>query len=289
MKKNFLIAMICFLGLYSCKEETFTFGNIDTPSTPQLQLDIKGKDATHPNGDGSGEVSLTVNADHAFTYRVDFADGSNPITSTTNSFQHAYKHVGVETFKVKVIAYGRAGVSSETTQEITVQRDFIPNPELVAMLTGGSSKTWALDSLAYGHLGVGPSDGMEPIWWAAPPLDKKGLGIYDDEYTFTASGSFTHKTNGSIFGNKDFLRDFDNTLTGGGDFTLLGPKAADYSEAFGYDGSETTEFIVFSKLGFVGNYMGSHRYQILKRTDTEMQLQTIGRDGLAWYVKLKAK
>ncbi|PSL50327.1 hypothetical protein CLV51_1011672 [Chitinophaga niastensis] len=276
------------LLLSSCKKDDYSFGDVITPSKPALNISVVGKDATHPYGDGSGSILLSVTADHAFNYKVDFGDGQPAKIATSNEFAYQYKHTGNKQFTITVTAAGKAGVSSVNTADLTVYRAFTPDPGLVTMLTNNSSKKWRVDKDAPGHLGVSDAAVFTPAWWAAAPNEKAGLGIYDDVYTFTAAGNvFSHKTNNDLFGKKEYLVDFDPTLTGTGDYTLTGPKAADYTETFGYDGSATEEFITFSNKGHLGMYLGVHKYQVLERTDTHMSLRCLQAPG-AWYVKLIA-
>jgi hypothetical protein len=151
-----------------------------------------------------------------------------------------------------------------------------------------------IDSVELGHVGVGAISLFIPNFYPGPPEDKKGVGLYDDEFTFTkGTGSFTHKTNNSLFGKQENLKDFDATLAGTGDYTLLGSKAATYTEPFSYDGTgsgaSATEFILFGAKGHMGIYTGGHKYQVLTKSATQMSLRYIGTDGNAWYVKIKAK
>ena len=39
----------------------------------------------------------------------------------------------------------------------------------------------------------------------------------------------------------------------------------------------------------MGLYVGAHVFKILSRTATNMTLRCIGKDGNAWYIKIKAK
>lgn len=284
---NFFFALP-FL-IVGCEKDNATFGDLTAPDKPDVKIEVLGQSTAMPNGDGSGKIVITATSNNAINYKFDFGDGLADSTKSFNSIAYSYKHTGVEDFIVTVTAYGRGGISSSSSKKITVQRDFVPNAELVAQLTGGSSKTWVIDSMSAGHFGVGPSDGLEPSWWSAPPRDKTGLGIYDDEYTFTVSKSFTHTTHNSLYGKQEYLTDFDPSLTGTGDYTLLGTTAATYTEPFSYDGDGDIEYIVFSQKGHMGIYMGGHRFRILSRSETSMLLRTIGKDGNAWYVKIKAK
>ncbi|MCU7694165.1 PKD domain-containing protein [Haoranjiania flava] len=285
-----LILLLMTIFISSCEKKDHTFGPLTAPDLPQLDIQVAGKSTVNPNGDGSGKVSVHVMSANAINYRIDFGDGSEPLTNTVNSQTHLYTHVGTQDFIITVTASGRGGISSTSSQKITIRRDFVANPELVEMLTNNSSKIWVVDSLAPAHFGVGPSTSLSPDWWSAPPLDKSGLGVYDDEYVFKKEGnSFTHITNNSLYGKQEYLKDFDAGLTGTGDYTLTGTKAAAYTETFSYDGSADTEYIIFSAKGHLGIYLGTHRYQILSRSGTQMSLRTIGKDGNAWYVKIKAK
>ena len=210
--------------------------------------------------------------------------------SSFDSKIYSLKNRGVKDFTVTAIVSGKAGLSSTSSTVISLKKSYVPPADLVTMLTNDASKTWTVDSMAFAHIGVGPVGSYFPDYYPAQPNDKAGVGLYDDEYTFTKAGNvFSHKTNKSIFGKGEFLTDFDPSLTAGGDYTLTGDKAGDYSETFSYDGVGADEFIVFQNKGHMGLYLGSHRYQILSRSATNMSFRYIGKDGLAWYVKIKAK
>lgn len=274
----------------SCKKQEFSFGALTPPDLPEVNVQIAGASTTNPSGDGSGKITVNIASANAINYKIDFGDGSDALTSTVNTQTHAYSHIGIKDYTITVTASGKGGLSSTASQKITLRRDFVANPELIRMLTNNASKVWVIDSLAPGHFGVGPESSLSPDWWSAPPLDKSGLGIYDDEYTFNNAGNaFTHITHNSLYGKQEYLKDFDPGLTGSGDYTLTGTSAATYTESFSYDGSAETEYINFTSKGHLGIYMGSHRYQIIMRSETNITLRTIGKDGNAWYVKIKAK
>ncbi|QJB35448.1 PKD domain-containing protein [Chitinophaga oryzae] len=284
---TFLFGAVLLLA-GSCGKDDYKFGDLTTPGKPVLTLTVNGKDAAHPNGDGSGTIQLNISSEHAYNYKVDFGDGQAPKTGTVSAYTYTYKHTGVKKFTITVYASGKAGITSTNTMEVEIYRAFTPAPELVSMLTNNGVKKWRVDKDAPGHLGVSAADVFTPAWWAAAPDEKAGLGIYDDIYTFNANGNvFTHTTNNDLFGKKEYLKDFDPAMTGTGDYTLTGAKAADYTETFGFDGSATEEFITFSVKGHLGIYLGTHKFQVLERTDTHMTLRCVQEPG-AWYVKLIA-
>ncbi|RFS24718.1 hypothetical protein DVR12_05840 [Chitinophaga silvatica] len=286
-KLSFLLLSIILVA-GACNKDDHHFGDMTAPSKPVLNIAVTGKDDAHPDGDGSGAVNISVQSQNGINYKIDFGDGEAPKTSTNSSIHYQYKHTGTKKFTITVMVYGKGGVSSTNSSEISVFRAFEPNPELVTMLTNNSSKKWRVDKDAPGHLGVSDASTFTPAWWAAGPNEKDGLGIYDDVYTFTAQGNvFEHTTNNDIFGKKEYLTDFDPSLSGTGDFTLTGPKAANYTTTFSYDGSATEEFIIFSGKGHLGMYLGAHKFQVLERSATHMSLRCLQDPG-AWYVKIVA-
>jgi len=283
-----LLTAFLFL-ITGCSKEDKTFGDLTAPASPAIDVNIIGKNTVDTAGDGSGKIVVTLQAANAINYKVDFGDGSVSDISTDNIIEHTYSFIGVRSFTITAIATGVAGLSSTSSAVITIKKNYTPPAALVTMLTNDGSKTWRVDSVAYGHLGVGPAGSYYSDWWNANANDKAGLGIYDDEYTFNSNGNvFTHTTNSSIFGKKEFLTDFDPTLTGSGDFTLTGATATNYSESFSYDGDANAEYIVFQTKGHMGLYVGAHRFQVLQRSATNMWFRCLGRDGNAWYVRIKA-
>ncbi len=284
-----LLAMM-LLSFLGCKKQDKTFGPLDTPSKPVLEISLLGKDNTHPNGDGSGNIILKVTSDKAISYKVDFGDSKPVKINTSNVFNYNYSlPTGNNVLTITVSALGKGGSISTNSQQITIFRAFDPKPELVSMLTGTGTKKWRVDKDDPGNLGVGPAEAMTGEWWSAAPNEKAGLGIYDDIYTFTQSTlTFTHTTNNDLFGKKEYLKDFDPSLTGTGDYTLTGPAAASYTEAFGYDGGAGgVEYITFANKGHLGMYLGVHKYQVISRTNTKMYLKCLQDPG-AWFVKIVA-
>ena len=283
------IFVAILFSLSSCKKDDKTFGALVTPTKPAINVTLVGQDDDNPFGDGSGKVIVTITSEHAYNYKVDFGDGKNALVSTNNNFSYTYSlPTGNSTLIITVIASGTAGISSTNTQDIEIYRSFNPDPELVTMLTNNGTKKWRVDADAKDNLGVGPDDTFTPDWWGAASHEKDGLGIYDDIYTFTEEGHvFTHTTNNDLFGKQEYLKDFDPSLTGTGDYTLTGAAAASYTEKFDYDGAPGVEYITFSNKGHLGMYLGVHKYQVISRTDTEMTLRCLQDPG-AWYVKIVA-
>jgi hypothetical protein len=306
IKTSILIFAILLIGFNSCKKETYSLGDLPTPSNLVIVADIAGKTADAPNGDGSGVVNFNFTSTATISYKVDFGDGSAP-QICQSKISRKYNKVGTKPYRVMVTALGKGGITSTSMKDIVVYYAFDVDPAIVTLLTGNSptGKKWRVDKDVAGHLGLGPGadrpDGNAetfiPSWWAAQPNEKVGKGIYDDVYTFTSTKVFTHQTNGDLYGYKEyFARDFDPATPGvyggyGDEWILNYP---DYTESFDYDGDKATstspkrDYITFSQKGHCGFFSGFHKYMILEITDTTMWLRADlpGTNINAWYVKL---
>lgn len=99
-----------------------------------------------------------------------------------------------DTYKVKMTVKTNMGSSMKEKTITTTKTDYsIFTDPVIVFLSGGvealNGKTWAADSLAKGHMSVGPAgtDGTE--WWVANPLEKKDAKVmYDDLITFKLDG-----------------------------------------------------------------------------------------------------
>lgn len=306
IKPLILIFATILIGFTSCKKETYSLGDLTTPTNLAIAAEIVGKTAETPNGDGSGYVNFNLTANDAISYKVDFGDGSLPQVCQSK-VTRKYNKVGLHHYRVIVSALGKGGVTSTSMQDIDVYYAFVADPAIVTLLTGDSptGKKWRVDKDVAGHLGLGPGanrpDGsaetFTPSWWSAQPNEKVGKGIYDDVYTFTNTKVFTHQTNGDLYGLKEFFaRDFDPATPGvyggyGDEWILEYPN---YTESFDYDGDAATadspkrDYITFAQKGYCGFFAGFHKYMILEITETTMWLRADlpGTNLNAWYVKL---
>ncbi len=82
---TYLKFFFLLIVISSCKKSDKKFGELVSPSKPQLTVTVVGKDATHPTGDGSGTVKVVVVSTHAINYKVDFGDGLPALLSTSNA------------------------------------------------------------------------------------------------------------------------------------------------------------------------------------------------------------
>lgn len=228
-------------------------------------------------------------------YKVDFGDGKVQMLPS-GTIQYKYTMPGVNEFTISVNAVGTAGVVSTISKKIKVFVAFEIPAAILQNLTGGASKKWMCDKDADAHFGVGPNDGFAPIWYAAGPNSRAADGFYDDEITFGKDA------------NNQITMDVDNKgntfvlgaavgfygLTGAeGQFPIMskGVKKLSFMNATSASTPANSTRIEFSVPGngLVCIGMGSTNYEILSLTATTMNLRTIGKDGLAWYQKLKVK
>lgn len=288
MKNIKYIMTFLFMALIfsSCTEENHVLGDLKTPSNLNISTEIVGSDAANPFGDGSGIVNFTVTGSDVLSYKFIYngAETLSVIGKTTYTFGTTGKHK----YTVTVVAYGTGGLSSSKTVEVEVDVVYAPPADLLTMLTSDSSRTWRIKSEAVGHFGVGPADSDTSIWWSAPPMAKEGKGAYDDTFIFNVDGTFTHMTNGTVYGQKGPMTDDlggDQGLTANSDGEFENYPLADYSEGWSLSAPGGQETLTFSNIGDHGFYVGGdHSYTILSRTENEMHLRTIGADGNGWFV-----
>ena len=164
----------------------------------------------------TAEVDQTINQ---VTFKLEgngvypiwfLTDGASPY-STQNGLKKIFNSAGDYTMKYRV---GNRNGFSQGVGEVTfhIDNSLVDMTKYEMMLAG---KTWRIAKKEQGHLGCGPSgtEGLE--WYSAAPNDKVGTGLYDDEITFTADGSYTYNPgpDGLVFVNNGCTL-FDNPNTG---------------------------------------------------------------------------
>ncbi|HEY0042757.1 MAG TPA: PKD domain-containing protein [Flavisolibacter sp.] len=297
MLKNIILIFFFFTGvavISSCKKESYEFGEIKAPSNLSLTTEVVGKDATNPNGNGTGIVNIAATSSGALTYKIDFGNGA---TQTVSSGSVAYKYTtpGTNTYTITVNAIGTGGAISTTSKQVTVFVAFEIPAAMLAAFTNGTSKVWVTDKDAPGHFGVGPVDQFAPIWYAAPPNTREACA-YDDEITFTknANGTISMSINNK---GTSFSTGAATGVYGfaGGDgcynVNTGGNRLLSFSDATSSSTSAVSTRIQFAVPGngIINFGTGGTTYEILAYTPTTLHLRNIGADGNSWYQKLKAK
>ena len=297
---SLLFGALVLVAANGCSEKEYMMGDLSAPSSIVINTEVIGQDATHPNGNGSGEVRISISGQNALSYKIDYdaSDAVNLVHLPNGAVTKAFDKEGVNTYRMTVVAYGKGGTSTTVTKEVTVRSDFKVEPAIETALTGGTSKTWVVEKGVQGHFGVGPWDGsFTPEWWAAPPNDKAGCCncFYTAKFTFTkvSAGSYTINVNSP-----------DGAFTKTGALTTLpGIPASGDEGCYSYAGG--TSAFSFKKSGtaaatstktsilLAGNntYIGygalQKEYEILSITATNMYLRVQGTEtGNAWYLRM---
>ena len=310
---NFCAALTLLVIIGSCKKKDYSMGDLSAPSDVTINTRLIGQDATHPNGNGSGDVEISITGKNILSSKIDY-DASNginleflPTGKITRKFSSATP--GLNKYRLTVVAYGAGATATTVTKDIQVQFDFIPAASIISNLTGSGSKTWKVDKDVAGHLGVGPWDkdagnasaNITPSWWSAGVNEKLGCCncFYSASFVFTKTA-----TGYTITSNTP-----DGAFTKTGDLAggLPGIPAAGDEGCYAYSGGTSSFSFVPSgsdvpaasstKVGislggnntFIGYGAVQKEYEILSITATTMYLRVRGTEpGNAWYLKLKS-
>ena len=304
---KYFLAFALLLLIGSCKKKEYSMGNLTAPSELAITTTLVGQDATHPNGDGSGDVIITLTGKNALSYNVDYdaSDGISYVFLPTGKVTKKYTRVGVNTYRITAIAYGAGGTATTLTKDIQVRSDFAPDPSIVSNLTGTGSKTWKIEKDVQGHFGVGPwsATSVNPEWWSAPPNDKATCCncFYTASFTFTKVSSTSYTLTAAT---PDGAFTKTGSLAGG----LPGIPASGAEACYSYGGGTSTFSFVPSSSGiaattpstktailldgvntFIGYGALLKEYEILSISATNLYLRVQGTEtGNAWYLKLKA-
>lgn len=296
-----LVLLSLGMVLYSCQEDDQEFGEVAAPTNLTLEATVLNTSEEFPNGDGSGLVSFTANAEGAISYEYFYGDNTSEVVPS-GDVEYGFKRTGTHEYVVTVVVKGTGGASTSTSTTVTVFSAF-EDPVTQNLLTGGASKTWYIAALMPGHLGVGPVESLTPDYYTAQPEEKapenpeiNGPGcFYDDAMTFTLdNGNITYvqENQGDTFFNVDFL----SVAGGGGDsdqclsFDTSGEKTVNLAAAGSNvpeDQSTGTQMII-SDGGFLSYYIEPAGYEILEISEDYMYVRAIpgSNPTLAWYLML---
>lgn len=297
-----LVFALLLLVIGSCKKNEYTMGSLTAPSEVTINTILSGQDATNPNGDGSGDVQITLTGKNVLSYNIDYdaSDGMSFVFLENGQTTKKYTKIGLNTYRITVVAYGPGGTATTVTKDIQVQSNFSPDAAIVSSLTGTGSKTWKIDKDAAGQFGVGPWSGSTtPEWYAAAPNEKAGCC----NCFYTASFTFTKTATGYTLTSTtpDGVYTKTGSLAGG----LPGIPASGAESCYSYSGGTSPFSFVPASSGIAGTtktaillggdntFIGYgallKEYEIISITDTNMYLRVQGTEtGNAWYLKLKA-
>lgn len=304
IKYSYALALLLAVG--SCKKKEYSMGELSAPSGVTINTEIVGADATRPSGDGSGDVNIMLTGKNVLSYKIDYdaSDGIDLQLLPTGKTTRKYTKVGLNTYRITVVAYGPGATATTVTKDIQVRSDFTPNPTIVTNLTGTGSKTWRVDKSVPGHFGVGPwsATSVTPEWWAAAIDEKVACCncFYTASFTFTKTGTGYTLTSATPDGA--FTK--TGALAGG----LPGIPSTGSEGCYSYGGGTSSFSFIPSGSGiaatapstktaillggsntFIGYGALAKEYEILSITATTMYLRAQGTEtGNAWYLRLKA-
>ncbi len=250
-------------------------------------------------------------ADAAFTYQasatsdnvIEFTaanaslaaswDFGNGMTATGTNVSTSYPFAGDYTVTLTVQNSGGTASSSQTVNIAQDDPTLVNNP-LYTLLTGGSSKTWAVDSASAVHFGVGPDPignaGNYPEWYAAAANEKSGADMYNDRYTFHLNGfGFDLVTGGGVYVNQEHPDPpYDDTVS-----SPVNDLIASLPDQIGEiwtltEGNDT--MLSVSGNAMIGYWAGTRSYKVLTLSENELWLSFVdtkaSNPGLTWYVRL---
>jgi hypothetical protein len=288
-----LIFMAAAINLSSCTKTKYSFGDIKTPTDVSLTAKVAGVTDATPNGTGNGAVTITLAAQNAITYKVDFGDG-HVLMEPAGTINYNYTSPGTFDYTITVSAVGTGGTSSTTSKKVTVFVAFTIPEAIVTALTGNASKVWQTANETVGHVGVGPADTYQSDYYSAGPNERAAC-LYDDEITFTKVGngitmsidnkgaSFFTAASTAFYGKSGGDNCYDIDETGVKKLAFMNATSGSTTA-----NSTRIQFVVPGN-GLINFGTGGTAYEIMAYTDNTITLRNIGIDKLAWYQKLQVK
>ncbi len=286
--KYILILAVSVLMLGACKPTELASPNVGAaPSASDLQITVTpGIDAFHFIVENTSPVTGMAS--------WDLGNGS---TATGNKTTVYYPVPAA--YVVTMSLYTKGGHASITKTITTTETDwaYFSDPN-ITMLSGGidaiNGKTWVMDSLASGHMGVGPSLDNSFSWWSASPLAKSFKGLYDDEFNLKLTGFAVTYDNKGV----SYVKDYRRT-----DPAYSNPRQNDSDYMVDYPGLHTGTWSFMTKDG--KNYLKissatpvypcfdtgakDGEYLILNISENHLELACTGSDGNAWHYLLIPK
>ncbi|WP_089663962.1 glycoside hydrolase family 16 protein [Christiangramia echinicola] len=105
MQLRLLVILFLVGSILGCSGSSSDDDNpITKPTDLEVTVDIVGKNAENPNGDGSGRITVNFSATNARSYKVSFGNGDIKET-TSNSVTYTYVGKRTDTYDIYVSAY----------------------------------------------------------------------------------------------------------------------------------------------------------------------------------------
>jgi len=290
IKSGFGIALAMMMLLVACDPNEFDKSDLQSNSAPTAEeMDFiisPGEDAFHFTLENLTTLS-GIN-----TVKWDLGNGS---TDEGNSVVAYYPLSGTYEITLTITATdGSTGVKTSTIEQTETDYSIFTDPKYL-FLSGGSEdldgKTWVLDSLEAGHIGLGSLDGDGLDYWSVEPMEKASVGVfYDDKITFNINGfSAVYENHGQSYVRTFRATDphYSNGYEDGGDYVVdYTPEPGTWSisekdgVAYLYLKGETPLFPIFD----VGAF--DNEYRILSIEENKMELVAKNEEDFAWHIQL---
>lgn len=146
----------------------------------------------------TNQATFNLEGDGVYPIWIMSWESANPY-STQNGYKKIINAAGDYTLNYRV---GNRNGFSQGIGAVTfhIDNSLVDFDMYTTLLSG---KTWRIAKDEQGHIGCGEpgTDGLG--WYSAAPGEKEGTGVYDDEITFTADGTYTYSpgADGLVFVN----------------------------------------------------------------------------------------
>lgn len=293
-----LTLVTVMLVFTACEKDEPELGDLIAPTGLTVSYEIQGVDAENPDGDGSGFVTFTANANNAITYTYDFGDGTDVKVAPDGNITYRFSTNGIVTYNVTVNAVGTGGIQTNKMEPVKVFSSF-EDEEALEFLTGGSSKSWFWAADQLGHAGLGPVTedygGAEftwPNWWQIGAWDTEKACMYDAEFVFTKTtngltfeqisgpafvpGAYAGVigVEGDVCHSTDVVPDLYGVKT-----VTFSPSSTLAAEVGDYRGTAFT----ISDNGTMSWWVGTSTYDIISISESELKVRIEQDDTFAWY------
>jgi PKD repeat protein len=177
------------LSFLSCKPELDS--TIDVGPLPTAAFDIT------PTANAN-KFTLTNKSVGTFLQKWDLGDGS---TADSSVVLAVYPRKG--TYKVTLNVFNKGGMGTVTKDIVVAQDDASACTGNIKLLTNCGTKKWKLAPEA-ASIWVGPDATFGTTWWSIPSGDIAVRPcMYNDEYVFSADGTFKYDAKGDFWADEE--------------------------------------------------------------------------------------
>lgn len=173
----------------------------------------------------TNQATFNLEGDGVYPIWIMSWESANPY-STQNGYKKIINAAGDYTLNYRV---GNRNGFSQGIGAVTfhIDNSLVDFDMYTTLLSG---KTWRIAKDEQGHIGCGEpgTDGLG--WYSAAPGEKEGTGVYDDEITFTADGTYTYSpgADGLVFVNTGATVIPGNPNNGSDFDAQAGPQTSTY-------------------------------------------------------------